>query len=90
MIRQPQLGDCGKVILNDNILPRPRRADGRDFMNSRIGKFMGAVALGLVMASPAIAQKAKDTLRIGVYQPISIIDPLFELSKSNRVNIGRH
>ncbi len=47
-------------------------------MNSRIGKFMGAAALGLAMASPAMAQKAKDTLRIGVYQPIAIIDPLFD------------
>lgn len=36
-----------------------------------------ACAAALV-ATPALAQKSKDTLRVGVYQPISIIDAIFD------------
>lgn len=36
---------------------------------------LGAVAFAL---SPAAAQKAKDTLRIAVHQPISIVDAIFD------------
>ncbi|MDT2021082.1 ABC transporter substrate-binding protein [Methylocella sp. CPCC 101449] len=40
-------------------------------------------SLGFVLAVglsplPALAQKAKDTLRIGVYQPISIVDSIYD------------
>ena len=31
-----------------------------------------------LMTGPALAQKSKDTLRVGVYQPISIIDAVFD------------
>ena len=47
-------------------------------MHKKLATLMGATALCLALATPALAQKAKDTLRIGVYQPISIIDPLFD------------
>ena len=40
--------------------------------------FMSAVALGALMSGPALAQKAQDTLRIGAYQPIAIIDALYD------------
>ncbi len=39
----------------------------------------GAVAaIAFACAAPASAQKAKDTLRIGVHQPISVIDAIFD------------
>ena len=38
---------------------------------------MFAAAFGLT-ALPALAQKAKDTLRIGVHQPISIVDAIYD------------
>ncbi|MCC2096390.1 MAG: hypothetical protein KDJ29_05835, partial [Hyphomicrobiales bacterium] len=39
----------------------------------------GAVALSIPLAAtPVMAQKSKDTVRIGVYQPISIIDAVFD------------
>ena len=37
-----------------------------------------AVCLAAGVASPAYAQKSQDTLRIGAYQPISIIDGIFD------------
>ena len=40
---------------------------------------IGAAGVSLSLAAvPALAQKSKDTLRVGVYQPISIIDAIFD------------
>ncbi|HEV2572473.1 MAG TPA: ABC transporter substrate-binding protein [Beijerinckiaceae bacterium] len=39
---------------------------------------LAAVAAAGLLPLPALAQKAQDTLRIGVYQPISIIDALYD------------
>lgn len=41
------------------------------------GLGIGLLASAL-MAVPAVAQKSKDTLRVGVYQPISIVDGVFD------------
>ncbi len=41
-------------------------------------RLLGAAAIGALTCAPALAQKAKDTLRIGAYQPISIIDALYD------------
>jgi peptide/nickel transport system substrate-binding protein len=41
-------------------------------------RLTGAVALGALSFSPALAQKSQDTLRIGAYQPIAIIDALWD------------
>ena len=46
-------------------------------------KFVYRFASGLLLAAlvhggPSLAQKSKDTLRVGVYQPISIIDAVFD------------
>jgi peptide/nickel transport system substrate-binding protein len=38
----------------------------------------GLLVAALIHASPSVAQKAKDNLRVGVYQPISIIDAIFD------------
>ena len=39
-------------------------------------RWLGLV--GLILALPALAQKAQDTVRIGVYQPISVIDAFYD------------
>ena len=41
-------------------------------------RLMGAAALGALASAPALAQKSQDTLRIGAYQPIAIIDALWD------------
>lgn len=44
-------------------------------------KFFSALLAGsalVALSIPAIAQKSKDTVRIGVHQPISIIDAIFD------------
>lgn len=45
-----------------------------------IGKFGVTAAIAAMLVSPALAQKAKDTLRIAVHQPISTIDGIFDPS----------
>ena len=49
-------------------------------MKPAITKIIGGLiaAIALAAFSPANAQKAKDTLRIAVAQPISIIDAIFD------------
>lgn len=44
---------------------------------SGLGRTIAAIAIAL-SASTAFAQKAKDTVRIGVHQPISIVDAIFD------------
>jgi len=39
---------------------------------------LGSLAAAAITLSPAMAQKSKDTLRVGVYQPISIVDGVFD------------
>lgn len=45
--------------------------------NARIAAGLATLMAGLAV-TPAMAQKAKDTLRIGVYQPIATIDAIFD------------
>src|SRR4051812_33405407 len=44
-------------------------------------RFNGLSALALVCvlaAAPAVAQKAKDTIRVGFYEPVRIVDSFYE------------
>lgn len=47
-------------------------------MHNTIKLFAGAISAALISYAPAVAQKSKDTLRVGVYQPIAIIDAIFD------------
>jgi len=40
-------------------------------------KFLTLAATAAMMTSPALAQQSKDTLRFGLYQPIKILDRIF-------------
>ena len=41
-------------------------------------RLLGVALFGALMSAPALAQKAQDTLRIGAYQPIAIIDAIHD------------
>ena len=43
-----------------------------------LSRLMCAAAMGALFSAPAFAQKAKDTLRVGAYQPISIVDTFYD------------
>ena len=46
----------------------------------RLVRIALTAALSLTLAPPAFAQKAKDTVRIGIHQPVSSIDGIFDPS----------
>ena len=47
-------------------------------MNTTALRLAGAAAACALMCAPALAQKAKDTLRVGAFQPISIVDTFYD------------
>src|SRR3990172_4079248 len=43
----------------------------------QISSMAALAAIAVAVAPPALAQKSKDTLRVGAYQPISLIDTFY-------------